>query len=190
MAPTISAARRSPGAVSSLAPRRHRGLHAGGFTRPPARPISISCTPFARRPRHARACLSHWKCHRGGDLGIGIESFLLQPQGGGTPHPARYRGRGVARRGAAGAVPDKLDTEQWLAVIEAAHRVGLADDRHHHVRPYRRAAALGAAPVAYAQLQQRTGGFTEFVPFAVRAYGGAHVSQGGPGAGRPSARRC
>jgi FO synthase len=60
--------------------------------------------------------------------------------------------------------PDKLSTSQWLAVIEAAHRVGLkttATIMFGHVD----------TPVHWARhllhirrLQQRTGGFTELVP--------------------------
>ena len=32
--------------------------------------------------------------------------------------------------------PDKLNTAQWLAVVEAAHQRRSAHDCHHHVRPY------------------------------------------------------
>ena len=60
--------------------------------------------------------------------------------------------------------PDKLKTHEWLAVIEAAHSVGLPttatimfghmeapDDWARHLLHIR-------------DLQERTGGFTEFVP--------------------------
>lgn len=60
--------------------------------------------------------------------------------------------------------PDKLNTEQWLSVIEAAHGVGLRTTStimFGHVD----------APINWAKhllhlrrLQQRTGGITEFVP--------------------------
>jgi FO synthase len=60
--------------------------------------------------------------------------------------------------------PDKLNTEQWLGVIEAAHRAGFRTtatimfghvDRYEHwARHLLRIRAL----------QARTGGFTEFVP--------------------------
>ncbi len=60
--------------------------------------------------------------------------------------------------------PDKLTTRQWLEVVEAAHRVGLrttATIMFGHVD----------TPVSWARhlvhirdLQERTGGFTEFVP--------------------------
>jgi FO synthase len=60
--------------------------------------------------------------------------------------------------------PDKLSTEQWLTVMAAAHEVGLrstatimfghVDHARHWARHLLRVRAL----------QQRTGGFTEFVP--------------------------
>ncbi|MGB8327667.1 MAG: 5-amino-6-(D-ribitylamino)uracil--L-tyrosine 4-hydroxyphenyl transferase CofH [Steroidobacteraceae bacterium] len=67
--------------------------------------------------------------------------------------------------------PDKLSTQEWLAVVEAAHRVGLrttATILFGHIE----------APLSWARhllairaLQARTGGFTEFValPFVAEA---------------------
>ena len=60
--------------------------------------------------------------------------------------------------------PDKINTEQWLEVMETAHRVGLrstATIMYGHVdqpRHWARHLAL------VRDLQRRTGGFTEFVP--------------------------
>ena len=60
--------------------------------------------------------------------------------------------------------PDKLDTAQWLAVMEAAHGAGFrttATVMYGHVeKPRHWARHL----LAIRGLQQRTGGFTEFVP--------------------------
>lgn len=60
--------------------------------------------------------------------------------------------------------PDKLNTQQWLEVMEAAHSVGFnttATIMFGHVdRPQHWAAHL----LAIRDLQQRSGGFTEFVP--------------------------
>lgn len=60
--------------------------------------------------------------------------------------------------------PDKLTTDEWLSIVETAHRVGLRTtatimyghiDRYHHwARHLLRIRAL----------QEKTGGFTEFVP--------------------------
>jgi FO synthase len=60
--------------------------------------------------------------------------------------------------------PDKLRTAEWLEVVETAHRVGLkttATIMFGHIdRPEHWARHL----LAIRRLQQRTGGFTEFVP--------------------------
>jgi FO synthase len=60
--------------------------------------------------------------------------------------------------------PDKLRTQEWLDVIEAAHRVGLrttATIMYGHVEgPEHWARHL----LAIRNLQSKTGGFTEFVP--------------------------
>jgi len=60
--------------------------------------------------------------------------------------------------------PDKLSTEQWLAVHDAAHRVGLRSNVTimfgHVERPEHWARHLLRARAQ----QQRSGGFTEFVP--------------------------
>jgi FO synthase len=60
--------------------------------------------------------------------------------------------------------PDKVTTEQWLAVHEAAHRVGLRSNVTmmfgHVERPVHWARHLLRAR----QQQERSGGFTEFVP--------------------------
>ena len=60
--------------------------------------------------------------------------------------------------------PDKINTEQWLAVMEAAHNVGFrttATIMYGHVdQPQHWARHL----IRVRDLQKRTGGFTEFVP--------------------------
>ena len=60
--------------------------------------------------------------------------------------------------------PDKIDTAQWLAVMEAAHAVGFrttATIMYGHVdQPQHWARHL----IRVRDLQARTGGFTEFVP--------------------------
>ena len=60
--------------------------------------------------------------------------------------------------------PDKINTAQWLAVVRAAHELGLrttATIMYGHVeRPVSWARHL----LAVRDLQEQTGGFTEFVP--------------------------
>ena len=60
--------------------------------------------------------------------------------------------------------PDKLNTEQWIEVMETAHRLGFnttATIMYGHVEQARHWASHLLEVRA---LQQRTGGFTEFVP--------------------------
>jgi FO synthase len=60
--------------------------------------------------------------------------------------------------------PDKLMTQGWLDVIEAAHRVGLrttATIMFGHIETSR---SWAAHLLHIRDLQERTGGFTEFVP--------------------------
>jgi FO synthase len=60
--------------------------------------------------------------------------------------------------------PDKISTAQWLEVHETAHRVGLRSNNtimFGHVDGPR---SWARHLVAVRELQQRTGGFTEFVP--------------------------
>jgi FO synthase len=60
--------------------------------------------------------------------------------------------------------PDKVNTQEWLAVMRAAHKVGLkstATIMFGHVETYEHWAEH---LVLLRMLQQETGGFTEFVP--------------------------
>lgn len=60
--------------------------------------------------------------------------------------------------------PDKLSTDEWLAIVEAAHRVGLrttATIMFGHIDGYEHWARH---LLRIRSLQEKTGGFTEFVP--------------------------
>jgi FO synthase len=97
-------------------------------------------------------------------LGIGIEVFLQRLKAAGLntlPGTAAEVLHDEVRQL---LCPDKLNTAQWLEVIEAAHRAGLPTtatimyghiDQPHH---------WGRHLWQIRQLQLRTGGFTEFVP--------------------------
>jgi FO synthase len=66
--------------------------------------------------------------------------------------------------------PDKLNTRQWLEVIESAHDLGLrttATIMFGHVDDYR---SWARHLLAIRDLQKRTGGFTEFVPLPFVAH--------------------
>ena len=97
-------------------------------------------------------------------LGLSVHAFLerLRDAGLGTlPGTAAEILDDAVR---AVICPDKLSTQEWLAVVGAAHDVGLrttATIMFGHVeRPVHWARHL----LALRDLQQRTGGFTEFVP--------------------------
>ncbi len=93
---------------------------------------------------HAFSALEIWQGAQ--TLGVPVEHYL-----------ARLRDLGLSSLpGTAAEIlddevralicPDKIDTEQWLAVHDAAHRVGLRSNVDDDVRSRRRAAALGAPP--------------------------------------------
>jgi FO synthase len=66
--------------------------------------------------------------------------------------------------------PDKLNTRQWLEVIETAHDVGLrttATIMFGHVDDY---SSWARHLLSLRELQRRTGGFTEFVPLPFVAH--------------------
>jgi len=97
-------------------------------------------------------------------LGIGIEDFLRQLKMAGLntlPGTAAEVLHDEVRQV---LCPDKLDSARWLEVIEAAHRAGLpttATIMYGHIdQPRHWARHL----MHIRSLQQRTGGFTEFVP--------------------------
>lgn len=60
--------------------------------------------------------------------------------------------------------PDKLKTQEWLDVIETAHRIGLRTTATIMFGHIETAASWAAHLLHIRDLQERTGGFTEFVP--------------------------
>ena len=84
--------------------------------------------------------------------------------------------------------PDKVTTDQWLEVHDAAHRAGPALERHDHVRPRRVAAQLGAPPGARAGAAAPLGRLHRVRAAPVRRDGGADLPPG-PGAARADLRR-
>lgn len=97
-------------------------------------------------------------------LGISIPDFLRQLRQAGLntlPGTAAEILDDEVRRD---LCPDKLNTEQWLEVMETAHELGFnttATIMYGHMeQPYHWARHL----LRLRELQARTGGFTEFVP--------------------------
>jgi FO synthase len=102
--------------------------------------------------------------HGASTLGIPVEAFLRRLKEGGLGSLPGTAAEILDDEVRAIICPDKLNTREWLAVVEAAHRVGLrttATIMYGHVeRPEHWARHL----LRVHDLQVRTGGFTEFVP--------------------------
>jgi FO synthase len=62
--------------------------------------------------------------------------------------------------------PDKIRTDQWIAVMEAAHAVGLKSTATIMFGHIDRLDHWARHLIRIRDLQERTGGFTEFVPLA------------------------
>jgi FO synthase len=80
--------------------------------------------------------------------------------------------------------PDKVNTSEWLSVIEDAHREGIATTATIMFGHVDRAIHWARHILAVRDVQQRTGGFTEFVPLPFVPMNTPmfkrHVSRGGP----------
>jgi len=97
-------------------------------------------------------------------LGLTVERFLehLKDAGlGSLPGTAAEILDDAVR---ARLCPDKLTTGEWLAVVEAAHRVGLHTTSTIMFGHLETLQSWARHLLAIRQLQQRTGGITEFVP--------------------------
>jgi FO synthase len=111
---------------------------------------------------HAFSPLEVWQgAHT---LGLDLETFLLQLQAAGLNTLPGTAAEILHDDVRATLCPDKLNSEQWLEVMETAHRIGLrttATVMYGHIEtPSHWAHHL----LSLRELQQRTGGFTEFVP--------------------------
>lgn len=102
--------------------------------------------------------------HGATTLGLSLEHYLEKLRAAGLGSLPGTAAEILDDRVRARICPDKVTTREWLRVIEAAHRVGLkttATIMFGHLE----------TPVSWAEhllhirdLQERTGGFTEFVP--------------------------
>jgi FO synthase len=111
---------------------------------------------------HAFSPLEVWQGAK--TLGISLDDFLQQLKLAGLntlPGTAAEILHDEVREH---LCPDKLRTDEWLAVMEAAHRVGFkttATIMYGHIESPRHWASH---LLRVRELQARTGGFTEFVP--------------------------
>jgi len=124
------------------------------------------CREIKRRvPNMHIHAFSPLEVHQGAaTLGINIEEFLaaLKEVGlGSLPGTAAEILDDQVR---AIICPDKLNTAQWLHVMETAHRLGLRTTSTIMFGHIETPDAWAKHLLAIRDLQERTGGFTEFVP--------------------------
>jgi FO synthase len=102
--------------------------------------------------------------HGAQTLGLSVRAFLkrLRTQGlGSLPGTAAEILDDEVR---ARICPDKLDTREWLAVVETAHRIGLRTTATIMFGQVEGPRSWAAHLLHIRDLQERTGGLTEFVP--------------------------
>lgn len=113
---------------------------------------------------HAFSPLEVWQGAQ--TLGLDLKTYLGQLKAAGLGTLPGTAAEILDDEVRADLCPDKLNTHQWLEVMEAAHDVGFkttATIMYGHIEsPTHWARHL----LAIRQLQQRSGGFTEFVPLA------------------------
>ena len=135
---------------------------------PPWRQTSVAPRSHASRAEvpelhvHAFSALEVWQ--GAATLGVELEPYLARLRALGLGSLPGTAAEILDDEVRAVICPDKVSTEQWLAVHDAAHRVGLRSNvtmMFGHVE----------APVHWArhllrakEQQRRSGGFTEFVP--------------------------
>ena len=111
---------------------------------------------------HAFSPLEVWQGAE--TLGLSLEAFLIKLKKAGLSTLPGTAAEILHDEVRAKICPDKLSTREWIEVMETAHRVGFnttATIMYGHVeRPHLRASHL----LEVKALQQRTNGFTEFVP--------------------------
>jgi FO synthase len=102
--------------------------------------------------------------HGARTLGLSVENFLRRLKDAGLGSLPGTAAEILDDEVRAVICPDKLSTDEWLAVVESAHRVGLRTTATlmfgHVERPVHWARHL----MRIRDLQARTGGFTELVP--------------------------
>lgn len=102
--------------------------------------------------------------HGAATLGISLRAYLAKLQEAGLGSlpgtAAEILDDEVRRR----ICPDKLNTAQWLHVMEEAHAIGLRSTATIMFGHVERPGSWVEHLMRLRQLQERTGGFTEFVP--------------------------
>ncbi len=136
---------------------------------------------------HAFSPLEVWQGAE--TLGISLTDFLSRLKSAGLVPalPPKSLHDDVCKRG---SLPGQLNSAQWLEVMERAHEVGFKTTATimfgHIERPEHSARHL----YAIAELQRRTGGFTEFVPLPFVAHEAPMYKKGNARRGPATVRRC
>ncbi len=117
---------------------------------------------------HAFSPLEVW--HGATSLGVSLDAFLRMLKDVGLNTLPGTAAEILDDRVRAELCPDKLNTDQWLEVIETAHEVGLSTTStimFGHLETYE---SWALHLLRLRELQKRTGGITEFVPLPFVAH--------------------
>jgi FO synthase len=102
--------------------------------------------------------------HGAATLGISLGEFLAELKAAGLGSLPGTAAEVLDDPVRAILCPDKLNTAEWLEVVAAAHRVGLSTTATIMFGHVEDALAWARHLLRLRDLQQATGGFTEFVP--------------------------
>jgi FO synthase len=118
----------------------------------------------ARPGMHVHAFSPLEVTHGARTLGVSIASFLGRLRDAGLGSLPGTAAEILDDEVRARLCPDKLDTQQWLDVIETAHRAGIPTTSTMMFGHIDTPQAWARHLLRLRDLQERTGGFTEFVP--------------------------
>jgi FO synthase len=105
----------------------------------------------------------HYMCERSGRSPEAVFEYLLECGLGSTPGTAaEVLDDGVRQR----ISPNKLPVERWVEIIEASHRAGLRSTSTVMFGHIEEPRELARHMRVVRELQERTGGITEFVPLS------------------------
>jgi FO synthase len=102
--------------------------------------------------------------HGAHTLGVSLETFLRRLKAAGLSTLPGTAAEILDDEVRAVICPDKLRTEEWLTVMRTAHEVGLRSTATIMFGHVEQPAHWARHLLHLRRLQQRTGGFTEFVP--------------------------
>jgi FO synthase len=105
----------------------------------------------------------HYMCERSGKRPEEVFEYLLECGLGSTPGTAaEVLDDGVRQR----ISPNKLPAERWVEIVEASHRAGLRSTSTVMFGHIEEPRELARHMRVVRELQERTGGITEFVPLS------------------------